>query len=234
MSKRIKELQKKWRKIGSSPTYFMGQYFNDDLKENNDDYSGSVDEAHQKCTDFFNRLIDILGDEYVSISSCNQDFSRYLCLKGTDNEITYSSKPDISFRISDHWNWYSNIKKCPNPYYIQCHSADAPWPRKRDGYGKASKPWKICQVCVFVNGMYRAVYGECYDAKTRKTFWLGTEPEAVALLTKNGSWDKIFPTNKMLYERSKKIIEKAPGATFEEAYDLSYSDIYSFEEMAHA
>ena len=70
--------------------------------------------------------------EWVVVESCNKDFSRYLVLtvhgKPYTGDITYHSKPWHSFRISDHWNWFANIKKCEDPFYVQCNSLDMPYP----------------------------------------------------------------------------------------------------------
>lgn len=102
----------------------------------------------EKCTDYFNVLCELLKESYEQLGSCNLDFSRYLCPIGTANEVSYTSKPDLSFRISDHWNWYANTRKCPNEHYIQCYSKDLPWALKRKAVGMAGNPRKAACVCL--------------------------------------------------------------------------------------
>ena len=138
-------------------------------------------EKVEACKEFFNSLSKILESTYEVVASCNQDISKYLIPKGTIGDLTYHSKPDASFRISDHWNWYSNLKKCPNPNYIQCLSVDMPRAKKRPDYGKASKPIDGIQVSVIgKDGKYHAVYGEIFDRKTKKWNWLETDPADIA------------------------------------------------------
>ena len=132
------------------------------------------------CQEFFDKLAALLHESYEVIDSCNADSSRYLIPNGKANLITYTSKPAASFRVSDHWNWYSNVKKCPNENYIQCFSLDAPWPKKRSAKGKSSTPI-FCSQVSFVggDGKYHVVYGEKYDHRTRTWSWIETSPEEV-------------------------------------------------------
>ena len=117
-----------------------------------------------KCTYFFNRLAKELGDSYEVVGSCNKDSSVYLVPKGTKNQISYYSKPAMSFRVSDHWNWYSNTKKCKNESYVQCYSTDLPRPHKRPEKGKASKPIFAAQVAMIgPDGNYHHVYGDKFN-----------------------------------------------------------------------
>ncbi len=132
------------------------------------------------CRKFFNELSRLLSDEYQIISSCNRDLSAYLVPKGTKKEITYHSKPACSLRVSDHWNWYSNVKKCPQEDYIQCHSVDLPGPLSRNAYGKASDPIKAPQVClIYPDGKYHCVFGRFFDKKDNKWKWMTANPEFV-------------------------------------------------------
>ena len=80
----------------------------------------TAQEKEQKCKDFFEELSEKLKDTHIVMKSCNKDNSVYLVPKGTEKEVTYYGKPVYSFRISDHWNWKSNLKKNPNPGYVQC------------------------------------------------------------------------------------------------------------------
>ena len=144
-------------------------------------YEYSRSEKIEKCRDFFRTLSDILAGQYETIASCNQDLSQYLVPNGTAGEISYASKPALSFRISDHWNWYANLKKNPDPKYIQCWSVDIPKPGKRKAYGKASEPREGIQVAVIGgDGKYHAVFGEVYDKKLKNWRWLETDPTDIA------------------------------------------------------
>ena len=129
------------------------------------------------CNKFFYDLAEILYASYEIIGSINKDFSRYLVPFGTDNQITYYSKPAFSFRISDHWNWYSSLKKCKNEFYVQCNSVDMPVARRRANSSWVSEPHCGIQVafCDRV-GIYHHVYGEKYDRRTRKWSWVENDP----------------------------------------------------------
>ena len=100
----------------------------------------TIKEKNTKCEEFFNAIVNMLDGKYERIGSCNRDMSAYLCPIGTTEEVTYHSKPEESFRVSDHWNWYSNTVKCQDVKYIQCYSADLPWARRRPEPNKASRP----------------------------------------------------------------------------------------------
>lgn len=135
------------------------------------------------CDAFFKRLSELLEGRYEVLGSCNNDTSRYLIPIGTENEVTYTGKPAYSFRISDHWNWYANVRKCPNESYIQCLSADVPYPRKREEPGKPTKARIAYQVAFIGNGgRYHAVYGEVWNRKTKTWEWLERRPEEVLSL----------------------------------------------------
>ena len=136
----------------------------------------------QACIEFFNQLSEILvkSGAYEVIKSCNQDLSAYLIPKGTISDLSYSNKPAKSFRVSDHWNWYSNLKKNPDPHYIQCYSVDLPRAKKRNEPGKASTPIQAAQVGYFdEDNKYHAVFGEIFDRKTKTWDWLEADPEDV-------------------------------------------------------
>ena len=138
------------------------------------------------CNDFINALAELLGNRYEMIGSCNKDASRYLVPSGTADQITYRGKPVNSFRVSDHWSWYSSLKKCPERSYIQCYSADAPVPKPRP-YGKqdnATKPVMGKQVCIqLADGKYHHVFGDKYDRSTHRWTWVENDPrEVVAAL----------------------------------------------------
>lgn len=133
------------------------------------------------CLEFFYELADILEDRYELVESCNLDVSSYLVPNGTAGDISYYGKPAHSFRVSDHWNWYANLKKCKRRGYVQCYSVDVPRARRRLEEGKASKPRVALQVCVLDDdGRYHAVYGEKFDYYLGKYIWIEDTPEAVA------------------------------------------------------
>ena len=137
----------------------------------------TINEKNDKCKVFFDALVNMLGDRYERISSCNQDASEYLCPVGTSEEISYYGKPEESFRISNHWNWYANTNKCSDPRRIQCFCVDLPWAHHRMKAGKAGKPIMANCVCVYRNGKYHVIYGECFDKKTKTWSWIDNSPE---------------------------------------------------------
>lgn len=130
----------------------------------------NIKERMKKCSEVFTMIADLLSDKYETLESCNKDFSKYLCPKGTIGEVTYESKPEKSFRISDHWNWYSNMKKCPDPDYIQCYASNLPEPRPREGES-ATKPRSAISIGFYVNGQYKIIYGELYNKETDEWTW---------------------------------------------------------------
>lgn len=138
-------------------------------------------EMIQSCKEFFNTLSDVLSSTHEVIGSCNQDISQYLIPIGTIDRLTYYSKPSNSFRISDHWNWYSSFRKCKEEHYIQCYTRDLPWTKRREGYGKASKPiYGICVCVLGGDGIYHVVYGERFDRKNKKWDWVESDPADIA------------------------------------------------------
>ena len=141
----------------------------------------TFDMKKDACSNFFNKLSTLLSDTYEVLESCNQDFSRYLIPHGTSDQVTYHGKPLKSFRISDHWNWFSNLRKCPDPNYVQCRSLDMPWCRKREkGDPMATKPRFGIQVCIQLeDGCYHHVYGDKFNRKTKTWKWIETRPEDV-------------------------------------------------------
>jgi len=140
-------------------------------------------EKLSKCNEYFKELSEKISETYSVVESCNKseyDITAYLVPNGTENEITYHSKPAFSFRISDHWNWYSNLKKNPNPHYIQCYSVDLPRAKKREDPTKASVPIQAAQVGYFdKDNKYHAVFGEIFDRTTKTWSWLFADPADV-------------------------------------------------------
>lgn len=136
-------------------------------------------EQIRMCREFFEKLATALSETHEILPSCNNDFSRYLCKKGTLEEVTYFSKPEDSFRVSDHWQWYANLLKCPDPHYIQCFSREFPRAKNREREGYAGKAIIADCVAFFKDGAYHIVYGEYWDKKERKWKWRDTTVEDV-------------------------------------------------------
>ncbi len=142
----------------------------------------NMKEKFERCINFYEDLAAKLKDTYEIVGSCNKDASSYLIPKGTAEDISYNGKPSLSFRISDHWNWYSNLNKCPNEHYIQCYSIDCPWPKKRLGKGKASKPIWCVQVAFYdKDNKYHVIFGEKFDRKLKQWSWV--EPSVNEVLS---------------------------------------------------
>lgn len=125
------------------------------------------------CQKFFDELAFMLEKTHTKIPSCNKDISAYLVPSGTEEQVSYYGKPMNSFRISDHWNWYSSLKKCNKPHYIQCYSVDAPRPVRRVDIAKASEPRFAIQVSYFGDdSKYHCIYGERFNQKTKQWEWI--------------------------------------------------------------
>lgn len=139
-----------------------------------------MDDRFKKCIAFYEELERRLSNTHVSVGSCNRDLSSYLIPNGTKDQITYHSKPVNSFRISDHWNWKTNLKKCEDESYVQCLSKDLPWTKKRNGEGMASDPVRAKCVCFFgPDNLYHVIYGEKFDRKTKTWSWIESSVESV-------------------------------------------------------
>lgn len=133
----------------------------------------TVGEKRQACACFLWELAERLGDDYELVPSCNKDYSMYLVPKGTIDELSYYGKPILSFRCSNHWNWFSNTKKCGDRFHIQCNSVDLPYPRwRRSDSDRATEPILGFQVALYgKDKVYHHVFGDRYDRKTRKWTW---------------------------------------------------------------
>lgn len=130
-----------------------------------------------KCREFFNELSKLLRETHEVVGSCNKDTSVYLIPKGSLPELSYYGKPENSFRLSDHWNWYSSFRKCSKEDYIQCHSVDCPEAISREQPGKPTIPVQAIQVAYYgTDGLYHAIYGDHYDRETDEWSWLENSP----------------------------------------------------------
>lgn len=131
------------------------------------------------CQTFFQKLADILEEKYEIVGSCNKDQSQYLVPLGTADQISYYGKPAMSFRVSDHWNWYSSTKKCKDPDYVQCNSVDMPRAKRRTDE-HATRPRRGVQVAIqWTDGYYHHVFGEKWDPKERRFVWVKSNPEEI-------------------------------------------------------
>lgn len=169
-SKKMKEFKKRMAENRDKMEAYMSQQTE---KEN---YN------FKRCRAFFDKLADILKEKYVVVNSCNKDLSAYLVPIGTEDQITYYGKPLFSFRVSDHWNWYSSGLKCSDLSYIQCFSSGVQYPLPRDpNYpDKPTKARHACQVAyVGKDGAYHPVYGEVWF-KGRYNWKSVHSPEEVA------------------------------------------------------
>lgn len=151
-------------------------------------------EKAMACIDFFRKLSDILSEDYEIVKSGSDEYiielnrddkfrvsDHYLVPFGTESQITYYGKPEWSFRISDHWNWKSSLKKCDKDWYIQCYSVDMPNVKNRLGQYKSSPQVKGIQVAIFgKDKRYHCVYGECFNRNKKIWNWMETDPEEIA------------------------------------------------------
>ena len=159
---------------------------NDEMINNGIEWHKARQEEYDKCRAFFDELSEHLKEEYVVVESCNKDLSAYLVKKGTEDQISYYGKPEGSFRVSDHWNWYSNLKRCNKEDEVQCYNVDVPRPRQRDQDhpDKGTKSRKAAQVAIYsnVDHRYHAVYGVIWNQKKHKYDWYENDVEKVAKL----------------------------------------------------
>jgi len=146
-------------------------------------------EEKELCRQFFIDLAEALKGDYEAMASKirHGECSMYLCPKGTSDQVTYHSKPEMSFRFSDHWNWYTSQKRNPDLKYIQCQCRHLPEPKRRHGDGLPSDPIVANCVCLFINGQYRVVYGSKYDRKTRSWSWVNNTVEEVVAKLMGGA-----------------------------------------------
>lgn len=141
------------------------------------------EEKIEACKKFYEELCEALSATHENVASCNADMSAYLIPKGSMPQLSYYGKPEKSFRVSDHWSWFSSTKKCKLPNYVQCLSVDAPYRRNRPAADKASKPVYAIQVCFFgADNKYHCVFGEVFDPKTKKWSWKNASIASAAAL----------------------------------------------------
>ena len=142
----------------------------------------------KKCESFFEELCKELEDTHeLVLCEKNRSASSYLVPKGTADQITWYGKPDNSFRIGDTWNWYANMKRCSDEWTVQCVNTDLPFTANRKGgigSRERSPQVKAVQVAYKNGDNYSCVYGQKYDRKTKKWYWVEADPKEVARLIK--------------------------------------------------
>ena len=144
------------------------------------DKKGFAEKRMGQCEKFFDELAEMLQKYYTVMPSSNKDNSRYLVPNGTENKVTYYGKPLMSFRVSNHWNWYTNRKNCNKEDYVQCNSLDMPEALEREAPGKATKPIYGFQVCIMLDdGKYHLVYGNKFNRTTNTWKWVENRPEEI-------------------------------------------------------
>lgn len=137
-------------------------------------YSKNQDQKYGDCHDYLLHLRDLLNDKYELVLA---GLDVYLVPKGTANQITYYGKPEGSFRLSDHWNWYYNDEKCPDPDVVQCLNVDVPpaFIRYPEDGLKTTKPRFAIQVAKYEHGKYHCLHGEFFDKKSQMWCWAATD-----------------------------------------------------------
>lgn len=140
----------------------------------------TFEKKEELCREFFKRLTDHLSETHECVGSCNKDKTLYLIPKGTVGDLSYYGKPENSYRFSDHWTWYANVRKCENEKYIQCWCKDMPGPRERVAPGKPSRPIRgIAVAKTDEEGNYRVIFGEYFDKGRKQWCFLTPELEEV-------------------------------------------------------
>lgn len=115
----------------------------------------------EKILELFEKFVE-MNPTMNRVASCNADISAYLVRPGTEDQITYTGKPQGSLRVSDHWSWYANVKKCPYTWVVQCplHGI-TPYARKGEGL---SSPTQFCRaIALYLNYEYLPLVIETID-----------------------------------------------------------------------
>ena len=138
-------------------------------------------EQLKKCNAFFLKVAEKLKDTHIIASASHRWISACLIPKGTEEQLTYHSKPVNSLRVACNWNWRASSKRCKDEKYIQCHTDDLPWARKKEADGSASKPiWGNMVGYFDADQKYHCVYGEKFNRETKTWEWVEGDPDAVA------------------------------------------------------
>lgn len=103
-----------------------------------------TDEKWQKLYEFLKPM------GYVLVHSCNKDETVYLVPAGTEDQISYSGKPENSYRLSGHWHW-----KSPKGPGIQCPLEGMPDPGEPNEDGFAPSQCNEYIIAKYEGGLYR-------------------------------------------------------------------------------
>lgn len=133
--------------------------------------------------------------QYILMDSCNNDNTRYCVPRGTANQVTYYGKPENSIRISDHWSWYSNLKRCKEKDNIQCYNIDMPSPTERLAEGKASLPIEAAAIAIYYDNAYHTIAGAYIDCNTGEWRWKSLSFDALVSVIDSIIDDKVLITN---------------------------------------
>lgn len=179
------------------------------------------------CQEFFDELAKKLkAYNYIVVPSCDNDISRYLVLAGSENQITYETKPKYSFRISDHWNWKAALYKCPNPNYIQCYNVDL---LQNPRYVTNSPTNAIC-VAATMNGYnYHTVYGDLgFDPRKGGCRWQHSSADYVIAQLKAQVLCDIFKEMGKAYARNGRLVMAPDGTQYDMSEQNRYSDVLNY------
>lgn len=148
------------------------------------DKKGMIREIHdiwmKECNEYFYKLAERLNASHRVVTGKSGDISKYLVVTGTENQLTYYGKPFLSFRLSNHWNWKANLRKCVDPNHVQCYTKDLHHPFRRPDSVHASKPVYAC--CVGYYGpdrLYHIICGEVFDPSTKATRFIKKDIDEV-------------------------------------------------------
>ena len=130
-------------------------------------------EQMKELNSLYSKLCQYLieNKQYIMMNSCNKDNTKYCVPQGTAKQVTYYGKPENSIRISDHWSWYANLKRCAEEDNIQCYNVDMPDSTERLGKGKASQPIEATAIAVYYNNAYHTIAGAYIESNTGKWGW---------------------------------------------------------------
>lgn len=137
-------------------------------------------EMEELCKSFYFELEKELADTYTRHDTINgKHFSSCLIPNGTEEELSYYGKPEFSFRCADRWNWHSTKEKCDNPKYVQCFTRDLINPKRVLPGQNGTKPIRAKAVAIYYDGEYHIVYGQKFDQKLRRWYWMDNDVEGV-------------------------------------------------------
>lgn len=115
----------------------------------------------EKILELFEKFVE-MNPEMNRVASCNADISAYLVRPGTEDQITYTGKPQASLRVSDHWSWYANVKKCHYTEVVQCPLRGIT-PYARNGEGLPSRPQFCKAIALYLDYEYLPLVVETMD-----------------------------------------------------------------------